>query len=104
MELNNYLQSRDFIFFICTGAIASQVIAITDSITRTCIMPYIKKKMNKDNNTNNTNNNIIKDQEEKYKDKEEFKNIEIDYEELMVAIIRLIITIMVLNILYKILV
>lgn len=97
MELKQYLKNCDFLFFVGSSIIASQIIFLSSSINETLLIPFI-------------NNNIInKLKQKKYKnnkDIEEIKEIEeeikeYNFKKLIYSFIQIIITIFLMKILYK---
>lgn len=106
MDLSKYLKNRDFTFFLCTGALAAQVLLVSDTLTTSLFIPIIDKYM--------FNNNIQKistgNQEHltnNYQDNGnvslivEKNNIKFDVGKILQAFIRLIIVIFILAIIYK---
>ena len=99
MKLKQYLKNCDFLFFVCSGIIASQIVLLSSSINESLLIPFInnniinkiKKNKKKENNENNENKEeIIKEELLKY-----------NIEKLIYSIIEIIITIFLLKILYK---
>ena len=94
MELKQYLKNCDFLFFVCSGIIASQVILLSTSINETLLIPFI-------------NNNIINKikKQRKYKNKEieeiEEEIKEYNIEKLVYSLIQIIITVILMKILYQ---
>ena len=89
MELKQYLKNCDFIFFVGSGIIASQVVFLSSSINETILIPFI-------------NNNIInKLKQQKYKNNKEIKELkeieeeikEYNFEKLIYSFIQIIITV-----------
>jgi hypothetical protein len=109
MDLGKYLKNRDFIFFLCTGAFATQVILISDVITTSIIIPIIDKKffnnsIQKNNVENLKNIGLINNPNSEIKNISlivEKNNIKFDIGKIIHAILRLIIVIIILRIIYK---
>lgn len=97
MELKQYLKNCDFLFFVCSGIIASQVILLSTSINEELLIPFIN---------NNIINKLKKRRKYKNKDLKEIKEIEEeikDYniEKLVYSFIQIIITVILMKILYQ---
>lgn len=118
-SLINFLNEKDYIVFICTGVLVSQILLICDGIISAVILPLISFIFfNNEKQLENYKTNLYKKSNvkniEHYKSnidhqKVDFEKIEInigginfDLGQIIYIIIRFIIIIVVLNILYKI--
>lgn len=87
MELARFLKQRDIIFIISAGAISTQVVALSDLITTTIIVPII---------------NNYSDQEEGFENaKSNIKGIRVEHGKLIIALIRITILLILLIALFK---
>ena len=118
-SLINFLNEKDYIVFICTGVLVSQILLVCDGIISAVILPLISFIFfNNEKQLENYKTNLYKKSHTKNVEhyninteyrKEDFEKIEIniggikfDVGQIFYIIIRFIIIIIVLNILYKI--
>ena len=109
MELKNYLKNRDFAFFLCTGSIATHIILISDVITTSIILPIIDRYLFNDKLIKHNVENLINEplttgspfeiKNISYIVKK--NNIDYDIGKIIHVSLRLMITILILTILYK---
>lgn len=102
MQLKQYLKNCDFLFFVGSGIIASQIILLSSSINETILIPFINNNIiykfkNKNKINNKNNKELNKEIEEEII--EELK--EYNIEKLIYSFIQIIITILLMKLLYK---
>ena len=103
MQLKQYLKNCDFLFFVGSGIIASQIILLSSSINETILIPFINNniiyKLKNKNKIINKNNNKKNNKEIEEEIIEELK--EYNIEKLIYSFIQIIITILLMKLLYK---
>lgn len=104
-SLINFLNEKDYIVFICTGVLVSQILLVCDGIISAIILPIINFILfNDEKKIEHYKTNIYKKSSVDDLEKIEINvgGIKFDIGQIIYIIIRFIIIIIVLNIMFKI--